>query len=136
MKNLTGSCISTSELDTCVCRSMRPGITNLPVRSCTAAPAGAFSSDAGPIHVMRPSVAIRALFAAGAPPLPSIKVKLFRTSTSAAGADGGWCGLSLAVPLRRSRPPPMASAKKNPLADRLTSSAPGPLPAAASLAKG
>ena len=25
MKNLTGSCISTSELDTCVCRSMMPG---------------------------------------------------------------------------------------------------------------
>ena len=38
-------------------------MTNLPARFCTAAPAGAFSSAAGPTHVMRPSVAISAEFA-------------------------------------------------------------------------
>src|SRR2546429_56049 len=75
-----GSCTRPSDSATCTCRSMMPGITYLPHRSCTAAPAGAFYRAGRPPKVMRAVSATSAAFATGAPPLPSIKVKFLRTS--------------------------------------------------------
>ena len=60
-----------------------PGITNFPLQSAVAAPAGAFSSPAGPTQSMRPSTTTIAAFESADRPVPSIRVKFLPTRVSA-----------------------------------------------------
>ena len=66
------------------CALMMPGTTNLPVRSCTTAPAGTALPDDGFISRMRPFSITMVTSCCGAAPVPSMTVAWVRTVTCAA----------------------------------------------------
>lgn len=84
---------------------MMPGITNLPVRSSTAAPSGVLRSADRPTQLILPSSMISAASSTGCAPVPSIKVKWFRTIVSALpDAAGAGCFAPLQPPTARTKP--------------------------------
>src|SRR5216684_1265243 len=78
-----GFCVMSTVLPTWPWTLMIPGITNLPVRSITSAPAGGLMFAAEPIRVIRPFSITMPTSAMAALPVPSMSVKFFRTLTSA-----------------------------------------------------